>query len=73
MILGRDVNLPDDCPEAEEVSDNWKEQKRYVHKCKEPAWKRCVHEYLVARRESIILGIIRGGSSTAATSTVEQS
>ena len=40
MIVGRDIKLPDDSPEEEQVSDNWKKQQRYVHKCKEAAWKR---------------------------------
>ena len=51
MIIGRDIKLPDFYPEKEEVSGNWKKQQRYVHKCKEAAWKRQVHEYLVALRE----------------------
>ena len=51
MILGRDIKLPDDSPEEEEASDNWKKRQRYVHKCKEAAWKRWVHEYLAALRE----------------------
>ena len=45
MILERDIKLPDDSPEEEEVSDNWKKRQRYVHKCKGAAWKRWVHEY----------------------------
>ena len=40
MIIGRDIKLPDFYPEKEEVSGNWKKQQRYVHKCKEAAWKR---------------------------------
>ena len=48
IILGRDIKLTDDSPEEEEVSDNWKKRQRYVHKCKETAWKRWVHEYLTA-------------------------
>ena len=51
MILGRDIKLPDDSPEEKEVSDNWKKRQRYVHKCKETAWKRWVHECLAALRE----------------------
>ena len=51
MILGRDIKLPDDSPEEEEASDNWKERQIYVHKCKEAAWKRWVHEYLAVLRE----------------------
>ena len=51
MILGKGVKLPDDSPEGEEVSDNWKKRRRYVHKCKQAAWKRCVYEYLAALRE----------------------
>ena len=38
--------------EEEEVSDNWKKQQRYVHKFKEAAWKRWVHKYLPALRET---------------------
>ena len=41
--------------DEEEVSDNWKKQQRYVHKCKEAAWKRWDHEYLAALRESYTL------------------
>ena len=51
MIFGRDIKLPDAYPEEEEISDNWEKRQRYVHKCKEAAWKRWVHEYLVALRE----------------------
>ena len=51
MILGRDIELPNDSPEEEKVSDKWKKRQRYVHKCKEAAWKRLVHEYLAALRE----------------------
>ena len=51
MILRRDIKLPDDSPEEEEASDNWKKRQRYVHKCKEAAWKRWVHEYLAALSE----------------------
>ena len=52
MIFGRDIKLPDNSPEEEEeVSDNWKKRQRYVHKCKEAAWDRWVHEYLAALRE----------------------
>ena len=40
MIIGRDIKLPDFCPEKEDVSGNWKKRQRYVHKCKEAAWKR---------------------------------
>ena len=52
MILGRDIKLPDNCPEEEEASDNCKKRQRYVHKCKEATWKTWVHEYLAALRES---------------------
>ena len=51
MSLGRDINLPNDSPEEEQVSDNWEKRKRYVHKCKEAAWKKWAHEYLAALRE----------------------
>ena len=51
MILGRDIKLPDNSPEEEEISDNWKKQQGYVHECQEGAWKRWVHEYLAALRE----------------------
>ena len=34
MILGKDIKLPDDSPEEEQVSDNWKKQQRYVRKFK---------------------------------------
>ena len=51
VILGRDIKLPDYYSEEEEVSDNWKKWQGYVYKCKEAAWKRWVHEYLVALRE----------------------
>ena len=58
LILGRDINLQDDSPELEQVSDNWKKRKRYLHKCKVTVWKRWAHEYLVDLRErSIILAI----------------
>ena len=40
MIHGSDIKLPDDSPEEEEFSDNWKKRQRYVHKCKEAAWKK---------------------------------
>ena len=33
MILGRDIKLPDNSPEEEEISDNWKKQQGYVHEC----------------------------------------
>ena len=51
MILGRGIKLPDDSPKEEEVSNNWKKRRRYVHQCKEAAWKRWAHEYLAALRE----------------------
>ena len=51
MILGRDIKLPDDSLQEEEVSDNWKKQQRYVYKCMEAAWKRWAHEYLTPLRE----------------------
>ena len=28
MILGRDIKLPDDSPEEEEISDNWKKRQK---------------------------------------------
>ena len=37
MILGKDIKLPDDSPEEEEVSDNWKKRQVYEHKNKETA------------------------------------
>ena len=55
MILGRDIKLPDDSPEKEKFSDNWKKWQRCVHKCKEAAWKIWVHEYLAALRERALL------------------
>ena len=51
MILGRYIKLPYDSPEEKEVSDSWKKQQRYVHKCKEASWRRWVHDYLVGFRE----------------------
>ena len=51
MILRRDIKLPDDSPEEEEVSANLKKRQRYVGKCKKASWKRWVHEYLTALRE----------------------
>ena len=51
MILGRDIKLPDDSPEEEEVSANLKKRQRYVDKCKKASWKRWVHEYLTVLRE----------------------
>ena len=59
MILGRDIKLPKASPEKQDVSDNWKEQQRYVHKCKEAAWKRWVHEYFAALRERNNLSLKR--------------
>ena len=56
MIFGRNIKLPDDSPEEEEASDNWKKWQWYAHKSKEPALKRWVHEYLAALRESYNLG-----------------
>ena len=47
MILDREIKLPDDSLEDEQVSNKWKKQQRYVHKCNEAAWKRWVLEYLV--------------------------
>ena len=57
MILERDIKLPDYYPKEEEVSNNWKKWQRYEHKCKEAAWKRWVHEYLVVLRERYNLSI----------------
>ena len=51
MTLGRDIKLPHDSREEEEVSDNRKKRQRYVYKCKEAVWKRWVHENLAALRE----------------------
>ena len=51
VILGRDIKVPGDSPKEKEAIDNWKKRQRYVHKCKEAAWKRWVHEYLAALRE----------------------
>ena len=51
MILGKDIKLPDDSSEQEEVSDKWKKQQRHEQKCKEAAWKKWFHEYLAALRE----------------------
>ena len=48
MILRRNIKLPDDSPEEEEVSDNWSKWKKYIHKCKEAVW---VHECLAALKE----------------------
>ena len=48
ITLRRDIKLPDYSPEEEELSDNWKNQKRYVHKCNEAAWKRCFHKHVTA-------------------------
>ena len=59
MILGRDIKLPKASPEKQEVSDNWKKQQKYVHKCKEAAWKRWVHEYFAALRERNNLSLKR--------------
>ena len=51
MILERDIKLPHDSPEEEEVSDNWKKRQRYVHKRKESTWKKWVQKHLAALRE----------------------
>ena len=51
MILGWDIKLTDNAPEEEEVKDNWKKRLRYVHKCKEAAWRIWVHKYLATLRE----------------------
>ena len=40
MILGRYIKLPVDSPEEEEVCDSWMKKHRYVHKCKEAAWRK---------------------------------
>ena len=34
MILGRDINLPDNSTKEKEVSDNWKKRQMYVYKYK---------------------------------------
>ena len=52
ITLRRDMKLPDYSPEEGELSDNWKKQQRYVHKCKEAAWKKCFHKYLAAHNLS---------------------
>ena len=59
MILGKDIKLPDDSPEQEEVSDKWKKQQRYEQKCKEAASKRWFHEYLAALRKRQIILILK--------------
>lgn len=52
MTLGRDIKVLYGSLEEKEVSDNWEKRQRYVHKCKEAAWKWWVHEYLAALREN---------------------
>ena len=55
--FGKRYWLPDDPPEEKKIGDNWKKRQRYVHRCKETAaWKRWIHEYLIALR-GIILDI----------------
>ena len=52
ILLGRDVVLP---PDQEVTSENegekFRKRQKYVQKCKQAAWKRFQHEYLVALRE----------------------
>ena len=52
MVLGRDVNYQMILQKKKKIGDNWKKRQRYVHRCKEAAaWKRWIHEYLIALRE----------------------
>ena len=51
MTLGRDIKVLYGSLEEKEVSDNWEKRQRYLHKCKEAAWKWWVHEYLAALRK----------------------
>ena len=39
MTLGRDIKVLYGSLEEKEVSDNWEKRQRYLHKCKEAAWK----------------------------------
>ena len=52
ILLGRDVVLP---PDQEVTSENegekFRKRQKYVQKCKQAAWKKFQHEYLVALRE----------------------
>ena len=52
ILLGRDVVLPSE-PEvtSEDEGENFRKRQKYVLKCKQAAWKRFQHEYLVALRE----------------------
>ena len=49
MIHGRDVRPTNST--ADSNSDEWTKRQRYVQRCKENAWKRWKHEYLVVLRE----------------------
>ena len=52
ILLGRDVVLPPD-PEvtSEDEAEKFRKRQKYILKCKQAAWKRFQHEYLVALRE----------------------
>ena len=39
MTIGRDIKVLYGSLEEKEVSDNWEKRQRYLHKCKEAAWK----------------------------------
>ena len=49
MILGRDVRKINSTADSD--SYQWTKRQRYVQRCKESAWKRWKHKYLVALRE----------------------
>ena len=49
MILGRDVRTINSTTDS--YLDEWTKRQRYGQRCKENAWKRWKHEYLVALRE----------------------
>ena len=49
MIHGRDVRTTNSTADSD--SDEWTKRQRYVQRCKENAWKRWKHEYLVILRE----------------------
>ena len=46
MILRRDVRTINST--ADRDSEEWTKRQRYVQRCKENAWKRLKHEYLLA-------------------------
>ena len=48
MILGRDMKTINSNGDGD--SDEWTKRQRYIQ-CKENAWKRWKHEYLVTLRE----------------------